>query len=378
MTNRVIGPGIGLPAPQILYPPNLAPAGIPFSQGSSDVALAAGESIQIPAGEFFIDLGKYSVLEYQDPVRSGPNITQNVGVWRVIRAQRGSFTLRSDGINFRVSNLTGCAVAAIVTNTGNGYVQASTTVTPSTGTSTWQAIVGGALVNITCSVVSSAVAVGANYSKAPIVYIPAPPAPGVQATAIAAISAGAISGFTIVNAGAGYTTAPTITILPDPYDAASGIVNAVAAASLGSSGVINAVLCTNPGAPVATSMTLTVAGAGTSALVSPVYLTTISSLSLTAAGSGTATGANITTTGGIPPQTSAVTAFDGFIPRQAQVFLSVNGGAAVGYSLIDGGLFLGTVFPIVGLYGGVVVGGVAPTVALVQGSATDQVIIQPL
>ena len=65
---------------------------------------------------------------------------------------------------------------------------------------------------ITCSVV------GAGYGVAPIVYIPAPPGPGVQATAIATISNGAVNGFTITNQGAGYTTVPTVSILPNPFD----------------------------------------------------------------------------------------------------------------------------------------------------------------
>ncbi len=371
--NRIAGPGIGLPIPQILYPANLTPQGVPYTQGSSDVSLAAGSSIQIPAGDWFIDLGKYSILEYQDPVR-GPasGTTQLSGVWRPIRTQRGSFTLRSDGVNFRISNLTGCAVAATVTAGGSGYVQASTTVTPSVGNSTWQPVVGGAISALTCSVV------GANYGKAPTVFIPSPPAPGVQATAIATISAGKVNGFTVTNQGAGYTTAPTITILADPFDAAASITNAVATASLTSNDTLTAVLCTNPGAPVATSMTLTIAGGNNSATATPTFLTTISAITISAIGSGTFTGAAISTYGGVAPATPAFTEFSGFIPRQAQILPGLtNANLTPGAStIVDGGLFLGSAFPIVTVYGGTIQ--TAPTVTLTQGSATDNIIVQPL
>lgn len=367
MTNRVIGPGIALPPPQLLYPASLT--AIPYTQGSNRVSLAPGQSIQIPAGDWIIDLGKYSILEYQDPVRSG-SISQTSGVWLPIRSQRGTFKIFSDGVNYRISNLLGCVVGGIVTKGGTGYVQASTTVTPSVGNSTWQAIVGGRVALPTCSIV------GAGYGVAPIVYIPAPPAGGIPASAIAAITAGVISGFTMINEGAGYTSAPAITILPNPFDPNIGsITAAVAACALTGSGVVNGVALTNPGAPVASTMTLTITGGDGSAAITPIFLTTLASLSITALGSGSITGGALTTINGQSPATNVFTQSNDFIPRQAQVQLSISGGTAVAYTIIDGGMFLGTASPIIMTYGGVQY--VGPTVTLTQGSANDTITIQP-
>lgn len=376
MTNRVIGPGTPLPPAQSLYPANLTAAGIPFTAACNTISLAPGQSVQIPAGDWMIDLGKYSMLEYQDPTNYA-NIGQTVGVWRPIRSQRGSFPLRSDGVNYRISNLTGCAVAAVVTAPGSGYAQATTTVTPSTGNSTWQPIVGGMLDNLTCS------NVGANYGLAPLVMISPPPSPGVQATAVATISGGAINGFTITNAGAGYTSAPTVTILPNPYDptiaTTTHITAAVASATITNSGLLTAVLCTNPGAPVATSMTLTVAGSGSSATVDPVFLTTITQLTGAVLGSGSFTSAALLTTGGVPGSNAftnpAIESRD-FLPRQPQVTFAVAGGNIGAATIIDGGMFCATATPTVVVGGGTTL--VNPTVTLTQGGANDTIIVQPL
>lgn len=367
MANRVIGPGISLPPPQLLYPASLT--NVPFTQGSNVLSLAPGQSVQIPAGDWIIDLGKYSILEFQDPVQSG-SISQTSGVWRPIRSQRGTFKIFSDGVNYRISNLLGCVVGGVVTKGGTGYVQASTVVTPSVGNSTWQAIVGGRVTLPTCSIV------GAGYGVAPIVYIPAPPAPGIAASAIATITAGAISGITMINEGAGYTAAPAITILPNPFDPNIGsITAAVAAAALTGAGIVNGVLLTNSGAPVASTMTLTITGGDNSATITPVFLTTLTALTAVAVGSGSITGAALTTIGGLSTAVPVFTSSNDFIPRQAQVQLSINAGQMTASTIIDGGMFLGTVSPIIQTYGGVSL--IAPTVTLTQGSANDTITIQP-
>ncbi len=54
---------------------------------------------------------------------------------------------------------------------------------------------------------------GTGYTTAPTVTLSAPQqAGGVQATATATVSAGAVTGFTVTNPGSGYTSAPTVTI----------------------------------------------------------------------------------------------------------------------------------------------------------------------
>ena len=76
-----------------------------------------------------------------------------------------------------------------------------------------------------------------------------------------------MTGVTLTNRGAGYLTAPALTILPNPADpnllSTTAIVNATATAVLIGSGSIAAVICTNPGAPVTTAPTLTTGGTST-------------------------------------------------------------------------------------------------------------------
>lgn len=375
MTNRVIGPGVTLPPAQTLYPANLWPYGVPYTPGANEMALAPGDSIQLPAGDFFIDLGKYSILEYMDPTQNTSTPTNIASAWRPLRTQRGTYQVRSDGNNYRISNLLGCPVGAIITVGGAAYVQASTTVTPSAGNSTWIPIVGGALDGI------SLTALGAGYGVAPLVMIPAPPSPGIAATAVATISGGALTGITITTQGAGYTSTPPVTILTNPYDPNfASITAATAAAHLSfgtaATGSLTGLICTNPGVPLTTSLTLTIGGVGHSATATPSVLFTLSGLSFTALGSGTITGAALTTAGGVNSATDQYTNASGFIPRQAQVALALTGSVVTTPTIIDGGMFIGTFTPIFQTYGGVVT--TTATVALTAGTANDVVVIQPM
>ena len=74
MTQGLSGPGIGLPIPQKLYPSQLANA--PQDPSSNRLGLAPGETFMIPAGNWYVDVGSYLVLQYLDPVnntwRAGP------------------------------------------------------------------------------------------------------------------------------------------------------------------------------------------------------------------------------------------------------------------------------------------------------------------
>lgn len=377
MTNRVIGPGITLPPPQVLYPATLA--SVPYTAGNAFQTLAPGQSLQIPAGDWMIDLGKYCVLQILDPVPSGGTQSNTSGVWRVVRSQRGTFPIRSDGFNYRVANLLGTPVSAVMTNAGSGYAQATTTVTVNKGNSTWTPVVGARLSHVTMT------GAGSGYGVAPEVFIPSPPPGGVQATAYATISAGALTGVTVVNHGAGYTTAPTVTILPNPYDPNIGsVVAATASAAITMATSVNAVVCTNNGAPIAnasiSALTLTISGAGTSAAATPSVLTTVAAITASAVGSGSFTGAAISTYGGVPPTglglNPAISNQD-FLPRSAMISAPVTAGAIGAQSIIDGGLYLGTASPLVTVYGGVVVTN-APTVTLTQGSTFDTVMVQPL
>lgn len=375
MPQPLAGAGQGLPYPQGLYPSGLLNG--QFGAATNITVLAPGEALPIRAGRFAIDAGKYGSIQYIDPVtnvwtllRSGTNGSQTMDVW-------------SDGYNLRVANLTGCAIGAVVTNGGNNaYVQSTTIVTPSTGNSTWQAIVGGA-VNTTVSITSitGGAQGGKGYGIAPLVIFEAPPSPGVQATGIAVLTSGSVSSITVIDQGAGYTAAPGIAIYPNPSDPNinAGITNAAAVCSLTGTGSVTAVLCTNMGAPVASTMSLTITGAGASATATPLFMQTATSVTVASGGGGYGTYTNITTIGGYntvasPSFTNPTIQLYDFVPRQAQIAVALTGTAITSVtSVVDGGLFLSAPGPVP------VTNGIVSTVAsltMVLGSANTTVKIQ--
>jgi len=285
-----------------------------------------------------ISIGGGLFLQYLDP---------QTGIWRDEYTNRvGPQTVPSDGFTRRIANLTGCPIAAVVTGGGSGYPTSGTTVVSSAGGSTWTPIVGGQL-----SVVSITGA-GLNYSVPPLILIPAPPQPGVCATAYATLTAGSVTGITLSNVGAGYLSAPTATIVPAPNDlnyqsSTVAITPATVTFGLTGAGAISAVLCTNNGAPVTTAPTLTASGSGgTGATVVAVLLQTVTAGSISGAGVGYGTASQISTIGGTNNNVEAFTnpAIEdkGFIPRPA-VFsgptLVATSLTAVG-TIVDGGLFV--------------------------------------
>lgn len=337
MPQPLSGPGIGLQLPQQLYPANLANNEVNIS--TNEISLAPGEALPIAAGRYLVSLGKYCSLQYLDPVSNS---------WTLIRSGNNNadvYQVLSDGFNLRVANQTGCVVGASVTNGGSNWVQATTTVTPSTGNSTWQPVVGGA-VNLTVSVT----AVGAGYGIAPLVFFDAPASPGIQATGLATISSGTVTSITVTNQGAGYPTAPAIGIVVNPADPNIGtaITNATATCSLTGAGSITAVILTNAGAAVANTMSLTVAGAGANATVAALFLNSITGVSVTTAGTGYGTFTQITTING--QNTAAAAAWTnpaayltGYTPRPAMIPVTLSGtGLSTVTTITDGGLFLST------------------------------------
>lgn len=235
----------------------------------NEFALGSGEAFIIPAGQWFITPGLYTFIQTLDPI---------TGLWRSLgQTPNQPRYVSSDGANYRVANLTGCALGAFLTNVGSGYTSAPT-VTASAGSSAWTAIVGGA-VNSTVTVTSG----GAGYSHKPILLVAPPPAGGVQATAVATVSAGAISAVTVIDQGAGYTSAPAITVVPDPRDTVA--TEAVLTTSLTGSGTITAVLCTDQGTPVTAVPTLSFSGGGgSSAAATAVMCFTATGFTITNAG----------------------------------------------------------------------------------------------
>lgn len=393
MGQQISGPGVGLVLPQNLYPSALLNA--PIDAGTNRIGLSPGEELPIPAGNWYVHLGQYCTLEYLDPVTGIWTLGQT-GAW-----QGGTMFIKSDGFTVRMANRTGCPLTASVTAPGNGsYLQASTTVTATGGTSTWQPIIGG---QFTLASVTSA---GAGYGIAPLCIIPAPPAGannpngvgGVPATAFATIASGTVSTISFSNPGAGYPGPVTITLLPNPTDPnlSTGITMGTAVFTAGGAGSLTAVLCTNPGVAISpAAITLTVAGAGSGATCVPNVLQTVTAGTITGTivGAFGTVAALLTTTGGAPATGTFTNSpefnFLAFRPRPAQINFTVTGagqasslGPQVG-AVIDGGLFLSTPNPVMavnpfvasGAVGGSVVN--TGTLALVMGSRQDFVGIQP-
>ncbi len=418
MAGPLSGPGVGLQLPQSLYPSELG--GAPYDYPSNYVALAAGDAIPVPRGDWLISLGSYCVLQFLDPVNAN---------WSVIATaawDAGLQYLQSDGFSYRIANMTGCPVGGLVNAAGSSWVQASTTIAVTGGGgSTWQAIVGGQLSMTTATIVTANA--GAGYGVAPMVFIPAPPGPsvnsngvgGVQATGFLTIASGTVSGFTFINNGAGYPSGATYTLqcLPNPTDPNinTGITLATVVFSVTGAGSISGVLCTNPGAPLSTpnNITLTLSGAGSSGTVSPIMCQTVVATSITGTSTiSTATvSALLTTSGGYPQNAGpapSITGGNSLTPayllagavsiggvggyglwnrvRPLQSMLAITGNATLAGQagiIYDGGLFFGVPNPIIvpqylGTAGvqGSVTGGY--TVALTMGSRPDYVLLQPL
>lgn len=387
MVARISGPGVGLPLPQNLYPSELQ--GAALDTGGSRVTIPAGAALPIPAGEWNVGLGMYLLLQYLDPI-TNTWVTTASGGWQ------GPYEkIFSDGYNYRVANLLACPVGAVITNAGSGYVQASTTISVTGGGgSTWAPIIGGQLAVSGGTLVSN----GAGYGVAPLALLPAPPPPaanangvgGVQASGYFTIANGTVSGFTFTNPGAGYQSGVTITAQPSPYDPnlATGITLATIAFSLGASGSLTGVLCTNSGAPLANpaNITLTVSGVGSQATISAIVLQTITKASVTGAGTGYGTvGVLLTTFGGAPGTAvfanSPETLYLAGKPRPADIGLATtgSGGTLAVNSLgtiYDGGFFYSAPSPAIGV--GAQSGSVSgATIVLTMGSVPDIAVLQP-
>lgn len=334
-STRQGGPGIALPP---LYPYyNDAPiTGQPnwVNVGVGPLTLQAGAVQLVPAGQYWVSPGSYTQLQLKDPVQ---------GNWRTINAgDGGAKYVSSDGANYRLANLSGCAVGAFITNVGSGYTSAPT-VTASAGGSTWTAIVGGAI-----STTVTVAAAGSGYTYAPIVVISAPPAGGVQATAYSTLSGATLGSITVTNQGAGYTAAPTVTIIRDPRD--TGGSGARATTALTGSGTITAVICTYSGTPLTSVPTLAFSGGGGASAAATVvgcYAATGFTVGAGGAAYGNAQPFLIITGGGVTAGTAGAVVNPSigpgmFVPRQANITgVSTGGGAITATAAVvnDAGLF---------------------------------------
>src|SRR5713226_390965 len=381
------GPGQGLPLPQNLFPTQLFNA--PADASSNRLALSPGDSFVLPAGDWYVSMGMYMVLQFLDPVTN---------VWQIVTGAawtRGMTFISSDGFTSRIANLTGCVVSASILNGGTNYVQATTTLTVigafQTGVAipTLLPIVGGALAS--SATFSLAVPTAGNgYGVAPIIMIPPPPPAqanangvgGIPAMALAILGAGgSIASVSMINAGAGYPTAPVAVVVPSPFDPnlAVGITTASVSFSLFSAGAITGALVTNNGGPLINgslgSVTISVGGAGASGTLTANVMQTVISSSVTGAGLGGP--ALVTTFGGAPLQGSITNSLNfqllEFEPRPANIGSSITINQLG--TVFDGGLFESA--PTVAVGAAVGAAGTVATVVLTMGSRPDAIFIQP-
>lgn len=373
MANYIGAIGVPLPPPTALYPPTIN--ALPTNVGTNVVSLPAGGVIQLPPGRLLVTTGQYSVVQVKDPVS---------GTWMPFATSdvNAPNYFDSDGANYRVINPLGCPIGALVVNGGNSFTSAPTIT--ATGGSTWLGIVGGVVSAINIASGGS----GARYGIPPIVNISVPPNPGVQASAVCAVSGGLVTGFTIINPGAGYTSPPTVTLVPNPADANIGLItNAAAVAVTSQVGVLTAVLNLTPGLPQLTTPAITVAGGGGSgALVTAVMAYMVGGYAVTTAGSGYAGNVAIQTTGGTV--TSAPASFSSPVlsngiasPRNVNITGIVSGSGIsinnnVGGGVIDGGFFLAP--PAAYVVPGPGIGGVLAVVTATVSFVNDTVYITPL
>lgn len=321
---------------------------------SNEISLAAGQCVyfnsypnpSVPgrgtgnAGWMTGKLGRYSAIQQKDPIS---------GIWRGIGDDGNNFKFQySDGANIRIANQSGCAVAAVVTTAGSGYVTAPTVV-PSAGSSVWQAVLGPLVSAITVSYG------GTNYTYPPVVVIDAPPAGGVQATAYATLTSGAVSAVTMLNEGAGYNGGtPNVTLVPDIRDTTGS--GAVTVATTSGSGTVAAVLCTDHGNPITSGTVPTLTFGSGSAAATVLMNWGITTYSVSTAGAGyTSAAAMALVTAAGPNAVSGAAYTNPDIQqslvrvRNANLWVPTNstGGLLVGGLIVDGGIYAGIPTPVI-------------------------------
>lgn len=346
--------------------------------GTNTITLPAASSWIIPAGTWLITPARYTAVQYFDPISL---------IWRGLSSWNRYVSVNSDGVNFRVANQTGTPLGAIVTNEGSGYTSAPV-VTASAGGSTWQALINSSTTGFSISDTITVTTAGSGYTLPPIVLI-SPPAPGgFAATAFATLGGGgAISSITVTNNGAGYFSAPTIRLIPNPLDpnyTSGAIVTGAATTALGVSGVVAALRCTYGGTALTALPTLSFAGGGgASAAASVVGCFAITTVTVGTAGVALTAPVSINSVGGFQTAAAATgyknpSISTGLLTVRTANIAGTGTTTLTGSTIIDGGLF--HTAPTPQITQGIVVSGSLPTTApaatFAIGGVTDTFEIQ--
>jgi hypothetical protein len=180
---------------------------------------------------------------------------------------------------------------------------------PSKGYSTWD---GTNLISVGCISTIGITNAGAGYTTVPTVTISAPnQTNGVQATAVASISnaAGTIVNAQITNIGSGYTSLPTVTIAAPSSQFG---VQATASPTIQGGNVV-AISITNPGLGYTSAPSITITGGGGSNAAATAVLGSglVSSITITEPGTGYTSAPTVTISGG--GATTNATAVAGYL-----------------------------------------------------------------
>lgn len=184
----------------------------PFSQKSFPVHLFSGGVYTPPPGQYVIELGRVTQLQFMDGY---------AGLYRAISepSRTVKFT-QTDGCNYRLVNMSGVVSGVSVTTAGsagtNGIGSTATSCSVSFGTApttgiaaTAYPIVGGAI-NSTITITTA----GTGLTVPPTLVFDPPPAGGIAAAAYCTLTSDGIGAVTVTNQGAGYTVAPNCYVIP--------------------------------------------------------------------------------------------------------------------------------------------------------------------
>ena len=372
----------------------------PFTAGyytglSNAITLAAGEVWNVPPGTWWIARGPYTFLQFLDPV------TNRMKNWPTVASD--AIPIESDGTNWRLANLTGCVIGASITAVGTGSTGGLTngigstatglTVTASNGASTWVPIVGGA-VSTTLATSTGTTTAGTGYNYIPLVVVDAPPTGGLQATAVVTSLSGGtvpVANVQIINQGAGYTSAPNLTFVPDPREAAATTpgptANAVVVVTIASfSGLLTGLYPSNHGTPLTAVPTLifSTSTAAATAIMN-FTVTSFAFTTTTANGVGYTSGATVMSTGNLIAAQASPAPVNPFhvsqmvMPRPARITANVVGGVvtSTGQLLEDAGLGI-QVVPSGQILGANTTGGATAIIGTMSvGSLNDTSYVQP-
>lgn len=253
--------------------------------GVLPVTLQGGQSYIIPAGQWYINRGQYSDVQYYDTY---------AGRWRALSNGQASQMISSDGVNFRIANLTGTPIGAVITNVGagnatNGYN--TITVAPSAGNSTWGTLVGGTL-NTTVTVTA-----GGNFSVVPnLVWTPASnqTLPFIPPSFYATMAGNAITSVTCQYPGAGLTAAGTLTAVNQPTDTNPGGATLTLNATLTNSGNLVAMWPLTQGNALTAVPTFTFTGTGSGWAATAIMNFTVTGFTVGTAGANMGVSAAVT------------------------------------------------------------------------------------